>query len=95
MTAHLLNGLRSGIWLTPPRMVAYPRLLVAACVILILVGLLTATGPRDALRRPLGTSFTQVWAAEVSVLDKHSENPFDPALLAPYEARLWNNSARR
>ena len=87
--ARLLNGLRSGAWLTRPRLVAYSQLLLAAYVILILVGLLTATGPMDALRRPLGTDFSQVWAAGISVLAGHPEQPFDPALHAAAQRTLF------
>lgn len=89
MIAGLLNGLRSGAWLTRPRLVAYSRLLLAAYAILILVGFLTATGPMDVLRRPLGTDFSQVWAAGVSVLAGHPEQPFDPALHAAAQRTLF------
>jgi alpha-1,2-mannosyltransferase len=87
--ARFLNGLRSGAWLTWPRLVAYLRLLLATYAILILVGLLTATGPMDALRRPLGTDFSQVWAAGVAVLAGHPEQPFDPALHAAAQRALF------
>lgn len=85
----LLNGLRSGAWLTRLRLVAYSRMLLATYAILILVGLLTATGPMDALRRPLGTDFSQVWTAGVAVLAGHPEQPFDPALHAAAQRALF------
>ncbi len=80
MTPRVLNALRSGAWLTPQRLTIYPLTLIGAYAALILLALLTATGPMDALRRPLGTDFSQVWAAGVSVLAGHPEQPFDPAL---------------
>ncbi len=81
--------MRSGAWLTERRIVVYSRTLVAAYAFLIAVGLLTATGPMDALRRPLGTDFSQVWAAGVSVLEGHPERPFDPGLHAAAQRALF------
>lgn len=85
----LINCLRSGSWLTRRRLVAYSRLLLVTYAVLILVGLLTATGPIDALRRPLGTDFSQVWTAGVAVLAGHPEQPFDPALHAAAQRALF------
>lgn len=64
-------------------------MLLTAYAIVILVGLLTATGPMDALRRPLGTDFSQVWTAGVAVLAGHPEQPFDPALHAAAQRGLF------
>ena len=85
----LARSLRSGTWLTPQRLTLYPATLIAAYVVVVVVGLLTATGPMDALRRPLGTDFSQVWAAGVSVLAGHPELPFDPVLHAAAQRDLF------
>ena len=89
IVARVLAILRSGGWLTEQRIVVYSRTLVAAYAIVIVTGLLTATGPMDALRRPLGTDFSQVWAAGVSILAGHPEHPFDPALHAAAQRALF------
>ena len=62
-------------------------MLIAVYAISILAGLLTADGPMDVLRRPLGTDFSQVWAAGVSVLAGQPEQPFEPGLHAA--AQQW------
>ena len=85
----VLATFRSGAWLTERRIVVYSRTLVAAYAILIAVGFLTATGLMDALRRPLGTDFSQVWAAGVSVLAGHPEYPFNPELHAAAQRALF------
>ena len=87
--ARFFGLLRSGAWLTEQRIVVYSRTLVAAYAVVIVTGLVTATGPMDALRRPLGTDFSQVWAAGVSVLAGHPEHPFDPALHAAAQRALF------
>lgn len=85
----VLGVLRSGAWLTPQRIVVYSLTLIAAYIALVAVGLLTATGPMDALRRPLGTDFSQVWAAGVSVLAGDPEQPFDPVQHAAAQRLLF------
>lgn len=87
--ARVAAALRSGAWLTRQRLTLYPMTLVAAYAAVVIVALLTATGPMDALRRPLGTDFSQVWAAGVSVLAGHPEQPFDPALHAAAQRALF------
>ena len=85
----LLGALRSGVWLTPQRLRLYPLTLIAIYAAVVVIALLTATGPMDIFRRPLGTDFSQVWAAGVSVLAGHPEQPFDPALHAAAQRALF------
>jgi alpha-1,2-mannosyltransferase len=71
------QALRSGEWLTRERirMVAVAVLLASAAGFLYLV--VTATGGVDLQGRPLGTDFSNVYAAGTYVLEGNPEAPFD------------------
>ena len=68
----MIEALRSGSWLDPARVrrVATLSLLVAVMVIGFLLA--TAHGTLDIQGRPLGTDFSQVYAAGRMVLDGHA-----------------------
>lgn len=76
--ADLIAILRSGAWLTRERV----RLIAGGVAIASLVGLIflivTADGLNDRLNRPLGTDFSNVYAAGTYVLDGEPAKPFDP-----------------
>jgi alpha-1,2-mannosyltransferase len=71
------QALRSGAWLTRKRirMVAVAVLLASAAGFLYLV--VTATGGVDLQGRPLGTDFSNVYAAGTYVLEGNPVAPFD------------------
>jgi hypothetical protein len=77
--ARLLALLRSGEWLTRERI----RLVAAAVLIASLAGvgylLATSNGLNDYQGRPLGTDFSNVYAAGTLMLDGRPEAPFYPA----------------
>ena len=70
--------LRSGDWLTRERirLVAVALLLASAAGFLFLV--VTAHGDVDRQGRPLGTDFSNVYAAGTYVLDGNADAAFDP-----------------
>jgi len=70
--------LRSGDWLTRERvrLVAVSLLIASVAGFLFLV--VTAHGAVDRQGRPLGTDFSNVYAAGTYVLDGNPEAPFDP-----------------
>lgn len=76
--ADLTAILRSGLWLTRERV----RLIAGGVAIASLAGLIflmaTADGLNDRLNRPLGTDFSNVYAAGTYVLDGEPAKPFDP-----------------
>lgn len=76
--AGLVTILRSGAWLTRERV----RLIAGGIAIASLAGLIvllaTADGLNDRLGRPLGTDFSNVYAAGTYVLDGEPAKPFDP-----------------
>jgi hypothetical protein len=77
--AALLDALRTGRWLSRERI----RLVAAAVLVASLAGLIwiaaTSDGLNDTQGRPLGTDFSNVYAAGTYVLDGEATAPFDPA----------------
>jgi glycosyl transferase family 87 len=76
--AGIIDLFRSGAWLTRERM----RLIALAVLVAGLAGTIfvvaTSDGPIDRFGRPLGTDFSNVYAAGTFVLDGHPAAPFDP-----------------
>src|SRR5271165_2877464 len=72
------ESLRSGDWLTRERirLVATALLIASAAGFLFLV--VTAHGVIDRQGRPLGTDFSNVYAAGTYVLEGDPQAPFDP-----------------
>src|SRR5271169_3128050 len=85
----MLDGVRSGDWVTRERM----RLVAFGLLIALAAGLawlaVTANGLNDALGRPLGTDFSNVYAAGSLVLDGQPQAPFDPALQYAREQAIF------
>jgi alpha-1,2-mannosyltransferase len=84
--------LRSGAWLTRERI----RLIGAAVLIASVAGFLylvvTANGLVDRQGRPLGTDFSDVYAAGTYVLDGDPEAPFDPARQHAREQQIFGEA---
>jgi alpha-1,2-mannosyltransferase len=74
----LRQALRNGDWLTNERirLVAFALLIASVAGLLFLV--VTANGVIDRQGRPLGTDFSNIYAAGTYVLDGRPEAPFDP-----------------
>ncbi|MGD0023085.1 MAG: glycosyltransferase family 87 protein [Xanthobacteraceae bacterium] len=81
--------LRSGAWLTRERV----RLVAVALLIASVAGFLylvvTANGVIDLQGRPLGTDFSNVYAAGTYVLDGNPEAPFDLAQQYAREQKIF------
>ena len=77
--AGFIDILRSGAWLTRERvrLIAATFLVCAAIAACFLIA--TSDGLNDRFGRPLGTDFSNVYAAGTYVLDGHPAAPFDPA----------------
>jgi alpha-1,2-mannosyltransferase len=80
----LLETLRSGDWLTAERMrlAAFGVLFASAAGLVFLI--VTSDGRSDLWGRPLGTDFSNVYAAGSLVLDGKAAEAFDPV---PHHAR--------
>jgi alpha-1,2-mannosyltransferase len=77
--AGFIDLLRSGGWLTRERVRLVAFVLLAASVIGAAFLIVTSDGLNDRFGRPLGTDFSNVYAAGTYVLDGLPAAPFDPA----------------
>ena len=87
------ESLRSGDWLTRERIrfIATVLLLIASAAgFLFLV--VTAHGVIDRQGRPLGTDFSNVYAAGTYVLDGDAQAPFDPPQQFAREQAIFGDS---
>jgi alpha-1,2-mannosyltransferase len=85
----LVSGIASGVWLTPARLRAYSLILLALGVLALGALLATSKGLNDYQGRPLGTDFSNVYAAGKYVLDRKPAAPFDPALQHKKEQEIF------
>ena len=76
--AGLVEKLRSGAWLTRERMRLVAFGVLAASLIGLIFLVVTSNGLNDRFDRPLGTDFSNVYAAGTYVLDGQPTAPFDP-----------------
>ena len=72
-----MNGLASGNWLTAARLRAYCLILIALAVIALGALLATSKGLNDYQGRPLGTDFSNVYAAGKYVLEGKPAAAYD------------------
>jgi glycosyl transferase family 87 len=89
MHAGVLDIVRTGDWLTYERARRIAVALICAYGIAVGYLVLTANGPVDALGRPLGTDFSNVYAAGTYVLEGNPQAPFDPALQYSREQTIF------
>jgi hypothetical protein len=75
----MLEALRSGDWVTRERVRFTAAALLIAFVAALAYLAATANGLNDAFGRPLGTDFSNVYAAGTLVLEGEPQAPFDPA----------------
>jgi hypothetical protein len=76
--AHAVDILRTGAWLTGERVKLVVFGLLAASLIAAVYVVATSDGLNDHFGRPLGTDFSNVYAAGTYVLDGNAAAPFDP-----------------
>jgi len=88
----ILDILRSGALVTRERMRLIAIALLAAFALALFILAATSHGPNDALGRPLGTDFSNVYAAGTYVLDGHPQAPFDPALQFAREQAIFGTA---
>ncbi len=81
--------MQSGDWLTVERMCVYPRIMLAIAVVAIGVWIALADGLVDLQGKPLGSDFSNVYAAGTLVLDGAPESAYDPALQHAAERRVF------
>jgi hypothetical protein len=77
--AGLIENLRTGAWVTRERMRLVAGLILALGLIGAIFLIATSDGRNDRFGRPLGTDFSNVYAAGTYVLEGKATAPFDPA----------------
>jgi hypothetical protein len=87
--AGLLEILRGGDWLTPARMRLWALAVLVAAAGGVLYLVATSDGLMDYQDRPLGTDFSNVYAAGTYVLEGHPAAPFDPRLQHAREREIF------
>jgi hypothetical protein len=78
--AHFWQGLRSGEWLTPARARGYSLILLGVCAIAIAGWIAASDGLIDRNGKPLGTDFSNVYAAGALTWQGRPAEAYQPAL---------------
>src|SRR5271166_888835 len=79
MWRQIKSGAKSGAWLTRERLRHYPRILLAVSLAAAAIWLALADGLIDRNGKPIGTDFSNVWAAGNLVLGGEPAAPYDLA----------------
>lgn len=87
-----LAALRSGSWLTRERVGLVATAVLVASVAGLLYLVVTAHGLVDMRGRPLGTDFSDVYAAGSYVLDGNPDAPFDPVRQHAREQQIFGEA---
>jgi hypothetical protein len=78
--AHFWQGLRSGEWLTPARTRGYSLILLGICTLAIAGWIAASDGLIDRNGKPLGTDFSNVYAAGSLTRQGRPAEAYQPAL---------------
>jgi alpha-1,2-mannosyltransferase len=89
-----IDILRTGAWLTRERMRLIPFALLAAFVLGAGFLIATSDGLNDRFGRPLGTDFSNVYAAGSYVLEDQPTAPFDPARQFAREQAIFGHATQ-
>lgn len=85
----MLDTLRSGEWLTGERLKIYPLMLLAVMGATIIVWIALSEGLIDPNGRPIGTDFSNVYAAGKLTLEGSPEAAYDPLLQHKAEQEVF------
>ena len=92
--AAVIEALRTGNWITRERTRLVAWALLAAFSIGAIFLIATSDGRNDRLGRPLGTDFSNVYAAGTYALEGQFAAPFDPARQFAREQKLFGVSTQ-
>lgn len=87
--AHFWQGLRSGDWLTRPRMRDYSLILLALYAVATVVWIGLSDGLIDRNGRPIGTDFSSFYAAGSLTLEGHAADAYAPSAHHAREQRQF------
>jgi hypothetical protein len=76
---HIWQGLRSGAWLTPARARGYSMILLGICVVAVAGWITLSDGLIDRNGKPLGTDFSNVYAAGTLIWQGRPAEAYEPA----------------
>src|SRR5215471_21841406 len=74
------QGLRSGRWLTAQRLRGYSLILLALGVVIVIVWVALSDGLVDRNGKPIGTDFSNVYAAGTLTWQGRPADAYDPVL---------------
>ena len=77
---HIWQGLRSGDWLTDARMRGYSLILLAICTLALVGWIAASDGLIDRNCKPIGTDFSNVYAAGTLIWQGRPAEAYQPAL---------------
>ena len=92
--ADFIEVLRSGAWLTRERVRLVAWLLLGFSLAAVIFVAATSDGLNDRFGRPLGTDFSNVYAAGTYVLDGEPAAPFDPPLQYAREQAIFGQATQ-
>jgi Glycosyltransferase family 87 len=87
---HFWQGLRSGRWLTPARARGYSLILLALCALAVAGWIAVSDGLIDRNGKPLGTDFSNVYAAGSLTLQGRPAQAYEPALQHAAEKAVFD-----
>jgi hypothetical protein len=89
--AHFWQGLRSGNWLNSQRARGYCLILLVVYVAAIIGWVALSNGLIDRNGKPIGTDFSDVYAAGVLTWQGHAADAYDPSRQHAAEMTLFGN----
>jgi len=90
---HIWQGLRSGQWLTAARARGYSRILLAISAVAVAGWIALSDGLIDRNGKPLGTDFSNVYAAGALTWQRRPELAYVPALQHAAEKAVFGGRA--
>jgi glycosyl transferase family 87 len=90
--AHFWQGLRSAEWLTLARARGYSLILLGACAVAMIGWIAVSDGLIDRNGKPLGTDFSNVYAAGSLTLQGRAAEAYQPALQHAAEKAAFGGS---
>ena len=76
----LLDHVRTGDWITPARIRAYSVILLGLAVAILGAWIVASDGLIDRNGKPVGTDFSNIYAAGTLALQGHAADAYDPPL---------------
>jgi alpha-1,2-mannosyltransferase len=93
MAGTIINSLRTGDWLTRERLTIIPFAVLFASVVAVAFVIATLDGYLDLTGQPVGTDFSNVYAAGTYALEGRPDAPYDNVLQHERERALLGDKA--